>query len=299
MLYQQIAKNKRKTIFVLAGFLILVALIGAAIGYLFAGTAVGGIIIAGVLAVIYMSVMVSQSTDVVMNMNNAQEVHSAQEAPELWHVVEDMAMVAQVPMPRVFIINDPSPNAFATGNDPQHSAVAATTGLLQIMNREELEGVMGHEMSHVRNYDIRLQTIALALSVAITALVNFAGNFWWFGGGRRSDDDDDSAIGIFAIIGSILLIILAPLAASIAQMALSRNREYLADAGAVELTRNPHGLISALQKLQNAQPMKNVVPSSSSLYISDPELNRRHKRFAHLFDTHPPLDERIARLEEM
>lgn len=295
MLYQQIAKNKRKTVFVLAGFLILVALIGAAIGYLFAGTAVGGIIIAGVLAVIYMSVMVSQSTDVVMNMNNAQEVHSAQEAPELWHVVEDMAMVAQVPMPRVFIIDDPSPNAFATGNDPQHSAVAATTGLLQIMNREELEGVMGHEMSHVRNYDIRLQTIALALSAAITALVNF----WWFGGGRSSDDDDDSAIGIFAIIGSILLIILAPLAASIAQMALSRNREYLADAGAVELTRNPHGLISALQKLQNAQPMKKVAPSSSSLYISDPELNRRHKRFAHLFDTHPPLDERIARLEEM
>lgn len=299
MLYQQIAKNKRKTVFVLAGFLILVALIGAAIGYLFAGTAVGGIIIAGVLAVIYMSVMVSQSTDVVMNMNNAQEVHSAQEAPELWHVVEDMAMVAQVPMPRVFIIDDPSPNAFATGNDPQHSAVAATTGLLQIMNREELEGVMGHEMSHVRNYDIRLQTIVLALSAAITALVNFAGNFWWFGGGRSSDDDDDSAIGIFAIIGSILLIILAPLAASIAQMALSRNREYLADAGAVELTRNPHGLISALQKLQNAQPMKKVAPSSSSLYISDPELNRRHKRFAHLFDTHPPLDERIARLEEM
>lgn len=299
MLYQQIAKNKRKTVFVLAGFLILVALIGAAIGYLFAGTAVGGIIIAGVLAVIYMSVIVSQSTDVVMNMNNAREIHSAQEAPELWHVVEDMAMVAQVPMLRVFIIDDPSPNAFATGNDPQHSAVAATTGLLQIMNREELEGVMGHEMSHVRNYDIRLQTIALALSAAITALVNFAGNFWWFGGGRSSDDDDDSAIGIFAIIGSILLIILSPLAASIAQMALSRNREYLADAGAVELTRNPHGLISALQKLQNAQPMKKVAPSSSSLYISDPELNRRHKRFAHLFDTHPPLDERIARLEEM
>ena len=299
MLYQQIAKNKRKTVFVLAGFLILVALIGAAIGYLFAGTAVGGIIIAGVLAVIYMSVIVSQSTDVVMNMNNAREIHSAQEAPELWHVVEDMAMVAQVPMLRVFIIDDPSPNAFATGNDPQHSAVAATTGLLQIMNREELEGVMGHELSHVRNYDIRLQTIALALSAAITALVNFAGNFWWFGGGRSSDDDDDSAIGIFAIIGSILLIILSPLAASIAQMALSRNREYLADAGAVELTRNPHGLISALQKLQNAQPMKKVAPSSSSLYISDPELNRRHKRFAHLFDTHPPLDERIARLEEM
>ncbi|MBB1062216.1 zinc metalloprotease HtpX [Limosilactobacillus fastidiosus] len=298
MLYQQIARNKRKTILVLTGFFILVALIGAAIGYLFAGTTVGGIIIAGVLVAIYMSVMISQSTEVVMSMNNAHEIHSAHEAPELWHVVEDMAMVAQVPMPRVFIINDPSPNAFATGNDPQHSAVAATTGLLQIMNREELEGVIGHEISHVRNYDIRLQTIALALASAITALVNFAGNFWWFGG-RRSNDDDNGTVGILTIMGSIFLIILAPLAASIAQMALSRNREYLADAGSVELTRNPQGLISALEKLQNAQPMKDVAPSSSSLYISDPELNRHHKRIAHLFDTHPPLEDRIKRLEEM
>lgn len=297
MLYQQIAQNKRKTILVMMGFFILVALIGAAVGYLFADTAVGGIIIAAVIAAIYMSVMISQSTEVVMNMNNARELHSASEAPALWHVVEDMAMVAQVPMPRVFIINDDSPNAFATGNDPEHAAVAATTGLLKIMDREELEGVMGHELSHVKNYDIRLQTIALALSSAIAALVNFAGNFWWFGG-RRNNNNNDSA-GIFAIIGSILLIILAPLAATIAQMALSRNREYLADAGAVDLTRNPQGLINALTKLKNAEPMAHVAPSSSALYISDPELNRQHRRFAHLFDTHPPLDERIARLEKM
>ncbi len=298
MLYQQIARNKRKTVLVMFGFFLLVALIGAAIGYLFARSAVSGIIIAGVIAIIYMSVMIGQSTDVVMNMNNAREIHSASEAPELWHVVEDMAMVAQVPMPRVFIINDPSPNAFATGNDPQHAAVAATTGLLQIMDREELEGVMGHEMSHVRNYDIRLQTIALALSAAISVLVNFAGNFWWLGG-RGSDRDDDDAGGVFAIFGSILLIILAPLAATIAQMALSRNREYLADAGSVELTRNPHGLISALEKLKEAQPMKAADPNSSALYISDPERNDKHRRFAHLFDTHPPLDDRIKRLEEM
>ena len=297
MLYQQIARNKRKTILVMAGFFILVAAIGAAIGYLFAGTTVGGIIIAAIVAVIYMSVMIGQSTEVVMNMNNAHEIHSASEAPELWHVVEDMAMVAQVPMPRVFIIDDPSPNAFATGNNPEHAAVAATSGLLQMMNREELEGVMGHEMSHVKNYDIRLQTIALALAAAITALVNFAGNFWWFGG--RSSNDDDSPSGIFAIVGSILLIILAPLAASIAQMALSRNREYLADAGSVELTRNPHGLISALTKLKSADPMAKVTPSSSALYISDPELNAKHHPFARLFDTHPPLDQRIARLEKM
>lgn len=296
MLYQQIAKNKRKTVLVLTVFFLLVALIGAALGYLFAGSPVSGIIIAGIITVIYISVMVSQSTEVVMNMNNAREIHSAQEAPELWHVVEDMAMVAQVPMPRVFIIDDPSPNAFATGNDPEHSAVAATTGLLQIMNREELEGVMGHEMSHVRNYDIRLQTIALALSAAISSLVNF---FYWFGGGFRSNRDDDDAPGIIMIFGSILLVILAPLAASIAQMALSRNREYLADAGSVELTRNPLGLINALRKLENAEPMEKVPPSSSSLYISDPELNSRHRRLAHLFDTHPPLEDRIKRLEEM
>ncbi|MGM9891553.1 zinc metalloprotease HtpX [Limosilactobacillus sp.] len=298
MLYQQIARNKRKTVVVMAGFLLLVTLIGAAIGYLFAGSAVGGVVIAGVIALVYMSVIIGQSTDVVMNMNNAHEVHSAQEAPELWHVVEDMAMVAQVPMPRVYIIDDPSPNAFATGNNPEHAAVAATTGLLQIMNREELEAVMGHEMSHVRNYDIRLQTIALALASAISVLVNFAGNFWWFGGSRGSDDDDDGW-GILAIVGSILLIILAPLAATIAQMALSRNREYLADAGSVELTRNPHGMISALEKLKTAQPMKHVAPSSSGLYISDPEENGHHHWYEDLFATHPPLDARIKRLEEM
>lgn len=297
MLYQQIAQNKRRTIYVMAGFTLLVALIGAALGYLFAGTATGGVIIALIITLIYISVMVGQSTDVVMNMNHATEIHSADENPELWHVVEDMAMVAQVPMPRVFIIDDPSPNAFATGNDPQHAAVAATKGLLAMMNREELEGVMAHEMSHVKNYDIRLQTIALALAAAISLLVNFASNFWWFGGGDRDRERDGG--GVIAILGSVLLIILAPLAASIAQMALSRNREYLADASAVELTRNPQGMISALRKLEDVQPMKAADPNSSALYISDPFKNQKHRSFSHLFDTHPPLEDRIVRLEKM
>ncbi len=293
MLYQQIAMNKRRTIYVMIGFTLLVALIGAAVGRLFAGTAAGGVIIALVIALIYVSVMVGQSTDVVMNMNNARELTSADQYPELWHVVEDMAIVAQVPMPRVFVIDDPSPNAFATGNDPQHAAVAATTGLLAIMDREQLEGVMGHEMTHVRNYDIRLQTIALALSAAISLLVNFAGNFWWLGGSR--DDDRRDGGGALAILGSILLIILAPLAATIAQMALSRNREYLADAGAVELTRNPQGMIRALEALKGAPAMKHADPSSAALYINEPE----GSRWSHFFDTHPPLDDRIARLKKM
>ena len=297
MLYQQIARNKRKTVLVVAVFFLLLALVGAAIGYVFAGTATGGVIVAAILALIYLSVVGGQSTDMVMRMNNAQELRNASQAPEFYHVVEDMALAANVPMPRVFIIDDPSPNAFATGSDPQHAAVAATTGLLSQMNREELEGVMGHEMSHVRNYDIRLQTVALALAGAITFLANFATHAWWFGGSRDNDDDGG---GVLVAVGAILLIFLAPLAATLVQLALSRNREYLADAGSVELTRNPQGLIAALTKLKEAQPMKQSSAESASLYISSPHLNAAHGRgLSALFDTHPPLDARIARLEKM
>ena len=297
MLYQQIARNKRKTVLVIAVFFLLLALVGAAIGYVFAGTATGGVIVAAILALIYLSVVGGQSADMVMRMNNAQELRDASQAPEFYHVVEDMALAANVPMPRVFIIDDPSPNAFATGSDPQHSAVAATTGLLSQMNREELEGVMGHEMSHVRNYDIRLQTVAMALAGAITFLANFATHAWWFGGSRDNDDDGG---GVLVAVGAILLIFLAPLAATLVQLALSRNREYLADAGSVELTRNPQGLIAALTKLKEAQPMKQSSAECASLYISSPHLNAAHGRgLSALFDTHPPLDARIARLEKM
>lgn len=298
MLYQQIKMNKRRTVYVVMAFCLLVALVGAMVGDWLMGSTSMGIILALIIALIYVSVMVGQSTDVVMNMNHAREIHSADESPELWHIVEDMAMVAKVPMPRVFIIEDPSPNAFATGNDPQHAAVAATTGLMQIMNREELEGVMGHEMTHVRNYDIRLQTIALALSATVSLLVNLVGNFG--GMAPRRDDDKDQGAGILGVLVSLILIILAPLAAAIIQMALSRNREYLADAGSVELTRNPQGMISALEKLKHAEPMQQADPSSSSLYISDPEGNAKKRQWLdHLFDTHPPLDDRIQRLKEM
>lgn len=297
MLYQQIARNKRKTVLVVAVFFLLLALVGAAIGYVFAKTAVGGVIVAAVLALIYLSVMGGQSADMVMRMNNAHELKDASQAPELYHVVEEMALAANVPMPRVFIIDDPSPNAFATGRDPQHAAVAATTGLLQRMNREELEGVMGHEMSHVRNYDIRLQTVAMSLAAAITFLANFASHAWWFGG---SSDNDDDGGGVLVAVGAVLLIVLAPLAATLVQLALSRNREYLADAGSVELTRNPRGLINALEKLKQAQPMKQSSAECASLYISSPHLNAKHGRgMSALFDTHPSLDSRIARLEKM
>ncbi|WP_137597978.1 zinc metalloprotease HtpX [Paucilactobacillus kaifaensis] len=299
MLYQQIAQNKRRTVYVMIGFLLLVLAIGAAVGYIFFDSYVAGVVMALVIGVIYMVMMIAQSTSVIMNMNHGREIKNENEAPELWHVVEDMAMVAQVPMPRVFIIDDPSPNAFATGNNPEHAAVAATSGIMAQLNREELEAVIGHEMSHVRNYDIRLSTIALALSAVIAMLVNIGmHSFWWGGGRRRSNDSEGGGyLQIILMIFSILIVILGPLAASIAQMALSRNREYLADAGSVELTRNPQGLITALQKISNAKPMKQADPSSSALYISDPMKKKRS--VTHLFDTHPPIEERIARLEKM
>ncbi|WP_341780127.1 zinc metalloprotease HtpX [Levilactobacillus sp. HBUAS70063] len=297
MLYDQIAMNKRRTGYVMFGFGLLVLLIGAALGYLFWNNWQSGAVIALVVALVYMLIMISQSTNVVMSMNHAREITDVSQAPQLWHLIEDMALVGKVPMPRVFIIEDPSPNAFATGNSPEKSAVAVTTGILQRLNREELEGVIGHEISHVRNYDIRLQTIALALSAAIGMLVNFASNWLWWGGGRRRDDDRDSAGNAIALVISIVLIILAPLAASIAQMALSRNREYLADASSVELTRNPQGLISALRKIDDSEPMEAADPNSSALYIGDPFKNKH--RLGDLFATHPPIADRIARLEKM
>lgn len=196
MLYQQIASNKRKTVLVVLGFLLLVGMIGAAIGYTFAGSATMGVVFAIVLGFVYMFVMLGQSTDVVMNMNNAHEITDPSQAPELWHIVEDMALVGKVPMPRVFIIDDPSPNAFATGSDPNHAAVAATTGLLARLNREEIEGVMAHEVSHIRNYDIKLQTTALALAAVVSILANLA-HIHFFG------VELDAAMIVKAVMGSL------------------------------------------------------------------------------------------------
>lgn len=293
MLYQQIAQNKRKTIYVLIGFYALVGLMGAALGYFCYGQATIGIAIAIGIGLFYMIMTLTQSTSIVMSMNNAHPV-TEEQAPVLYHVVQDMAMVGKVPMPKVYIINDPSPNAFATGPDPQHAAVAATTGLLERLNREELEGVIGHEISHIRNYDIRLQSTALALSSAISYLANLGVNsFFW---GRVNCDDDDNQSDIITMIFSILTLILGPLAATLAQMALSRNREYLADAGSVELTRNPQGLINALQAISDSEPMRNANTSSASLYIADPF---KKNSWTHLFDTHPPIEKRIERLEHM
>lgn len=299
MLFDQIASNKRKTWFLLFAFFGLLALIGSAVGYLWLNSPLGGIAIALIIGTIYAVSMLFQSTEIVMSMNGARQVTQA-EAPELYHIVEDMAMVARVPMPRVYIVDDPSPNAFATGSKPENAAVAATTGLLQLMNREELEAVIGHEISHIRNYDIRISTIAVALASAITILSSFGGRMMGFGlGGRRrnSKNNEEGNLAILLMVFSVIALLLAPLAATLVQLAISRQREFLADASSVELTRNPEGMINALLKLDNSQPMKRQVDdASAALYISNPKKSGGMQK---LFYTHPPISERVERLRQM
>ena len=299
MLYKQIASNKRKTWVLLIVFFLLLAIVGYAVGYLFINSGFGGVTIAMILGFIYALTMIFQSTEIVMSMNGAREVDRNEE-PVLYHVVEDMAMVAQIPMPRVYVIDDAGLNAFATGSNPQNAAVAATSGLLEIMNREELEAVIGHEVSHIRNLDIRISTIAVALASAITLLSSMAGRMMWWGGAsrsRRSNDRDGGGLEIILLVLSLLAIVLAPLAATLVQLAISRQREFLADASSVELTRNPQGMINALLKLENSQPMTHHVDdASSALYINDPQKPGFLKK---LFYTHPPISERIERLKNM
>ena len=299
MLYKQIASNKRKTWILLIVFFLLLALVGYAVGFLFMNSGIWGVTVAMIIGFIYALTMIFQSTEIVMSMNGAREVDRNEE-PVLYHVVEDMAMVAQIPMPRVYVIDDPGLNAFATGSNPQNAAVAATSGLLEIMNREELEAVIGHEVSHIRNLDIRISTIAVALASAITLLSSMAGRMMWWGGAsrsRRSNDRDGGGLEIILLVLSLLAIVLAPLAATLVQLAISRQREFLADASSVELTRNPQGMINALLKLENSQPMTHHVDdASSALYINDPQKPGFVKK---LFYTHPPISERIERLKQM
>ncbi|GEO78221.1 heat shock protein HtpX [Companilactobacillus mindensis DSM 14500] len=299
MIYEQIDRNKRKTYLIFFVFFLLLAALGSFIGEYFFANIYSGIVIALIIAIVYTLITYFQSTSIVMQMNGAKKLNSAKDAPDLWHIVEDLSMVADIPLPEIYIINDPSPNAFATGRDPQHAAVAVTSGLYEMMNREELEGVLAHEISHVKNYDIRVSTISVALSSAVILICSIIGNAyrWWI---PMNDDDRDNnnsgAIRIVLWLVGLIFAIIGPLIASLVQMAISRNREYLADVSGAELTRNPQGLINALEKLkESTKPMQRVDDASAALYIDDPN---KKKHFSGLFDTHPPLDDRIAALKK-
>lgn len=298
MLFQQIEKNKRKTFFLIIIFSLLVLTIGWAFGYLINGDTISGIVIATIVLAIYLPITYMTATSQVLTMAGAKEIRK-EDNPLLFNIVEDLSMVARIPMPKIYIINDPSPNAFATGIKPEKGVVAFTTGLLERLNREELEGVAAHEIAHIRNYDIRLMTICIALVGVIAILADFGSRMLLYGGGNSGSKRSSNSKGNPLMIVAIILLILAPIAARFVSLAVSRNREYLADASAVEFTRNSVGLKNALLKIsQQDTKVKNANATTASMYISNPFAKDRKKRFS-LFSTHPPIESRIERLERM
>ena len=297
-MYHQIARNKRKSVIVIAAFFIIWAAIGYVIGFIVSGVSGGisGIIIAAIAALLVVIWSLTLGQQTVLAVSGAQPV-TQQQAPVLYDIVSTLAIGDGLPMPKVYIINDPSPNAFATGTSPSKAAITATTGLLAIMNREELEGVIGHEMSHIKNYDVRLVLI-VATSVALIGLLAsllWRSLFFTRGGNNR----DSGGLIIVLIAAAALLSVVAVVVGPLMQFALSRSRESLADASSVELTRNPAGLLHALQKLQqNDKPFVKMTHATAAMCIDDPL--QHHGGFTHhLFDTHPPIEERIATLQAM
>jgi heat shock protein HtpX len=251
-----------------------------------------GVVIAFIFAMVMNLGSYWFSDKLVLSMYHAQPV-SENEAPELYAMVKTLAMKASLPMPRVYIIPGETPNAFATGRDEHHAVVAVTEGILRILNREELEGVLAHELTHIKNRDILIGSIAATLAGAIVMLANMAQWAAIFGGGRSDDDE-----GGGGIVGLILMAVLAPLAATIIQMAISRSREYMADDGGARISGKPYGLAGALEKLSRASqaiPME-ANPSTAHMFIVNPLTGRS---LMNLFSTHPPIEERIARLRSM
>lgn len=288
-MYSAIRANKRNTVIIMMVFLLLIGGLGALAGYLYDDHFITGIVL--FIAIIYALIEYFAASRMAISMAGGREIKK-QDNPTLWNVVENLAIANGQPMPRVFIIDDPSPNAFATGRNPQHSYVAATTGLLQLMDKRELTGVMAHEMSHVKNYDIRVSMIVFGLVSAVAFISDFFMRMAWFGG-DSDDDDNGSAMLIFGLVAAIL----APIVAGLVQLAVSRQREYLADSSAALLTRDPEGLAMALRKLQaNSRPMRRQNTAMAHLYINNP---LRSGFFSRIFSTHPPIEDRIARLQKI
>lgn len=287
-MYGAIAANKRNTVLIMAVFVGIIAAIGYVASLYFGNTSITLWVIAG--AAVYALIQYFAASKLAVAMTGAKEIEK-KDNPRFYRIVENLAITTGMPMPKVYIIDDPAPNAFATGRNPKHAIVAATTGIMEIMDDSELEAVMAHEMGHVQNYDIRVSMIAFGLVSAIGFLSDLVLHMFFFGGDR----DNREVPPYFYIIG-IVLVILAPIMAAIIQMAVSRQREYLADATGAMTTRHPEALASALEKLRDyGRPMKNQSTSTAHLFFSNP---LKKGFFSGLFSTHPPLEERIARLRK-
>ncbi len=286
-MYNAIAANKRNTVIIMAVFVGIIAAIGYAVSLIYGNSSIALWVIGG--AAVYAIIQYFAASKLAVAVTGAKEIEK-RDNPRLYRVVENLAITTGMPTPKVYIIDDPAPNAFATGRDPKHALVAATTGILEIMDDRELEAVMAHEMGHVQNYDIRVSMIAFGLVSAIGILSDIALRMFFFGG-----SDNRSTNPIMLVVG-IILIILAPIMAAIIQMAVSRQREYLADATGVITTRDSEGLARALEKLQQyGRPMKQQNSSTAHLFFSNP---LKAGSIAKLFSTHPPLEDRIARLRQ-
>ena len=269
------------------GFVLLIGLIAAAFAIYFKDPWIAVWTI--VVSIVYAAIQYFAAGSLAVMMTGAEPI-TKKDNPRLYNIVENLSITTGLPMPKVYIINDKAPNAFATGRDPQHAVVAATTGLLDIMDDKELTAVMAHEMSHVKNYDIRVSMIVFGLVCMVGLISDIAFRMVFYGDRRRNNEG--SPVGYVLII---VAAVLSPVLAAVAQMAVSRQREYLADASAVNITRYPEGMIAALKKLQaHSQPMKSQNTAAAPMYINDP---LRKGFFNNLFSTHPPIEKRIERLE--
>jgi heat shock protein HtpX len=285
-MYSAISANKRNTVIIMAVFIGLIGAIGWVVSYLYGNDISIAYWVIGVAAA-YALIQYFVASKIALAMNGATEIEK-KDNPRLYRIVENLTIATGMPMPKVYIIEDPAPNAFATGRDPAHAVVAATTGILDVMNDRELEAVMAHEISHVRNYDIRVSMIAFGLVSAIGILSDIALRMFFF-----SDRREGNSNPVVMVIG-IVLIILAPIIAAMVQLAVSRQREYLADASGVMATRDSEGLASALEKLQQyGRPMQRQNTASAHLFFNNP---LKAGFINKLFSTHPPLEDRIARL---
>lgn len=288
-IYEQIASNKRQSILIVTLFIAFICAATYFIGYALNDTSFLPIAVLFSIGTSLGSYFYGDK--IVLSMNGARPANR-KEFFDFYTVTENLSMAANIPVPKIYVVESSAMNAFATGRDPNHAVICATTGLLSRMNRTELEGVVAHELSHVKNYDIRLMTIVSILIGTLSILINMSYNARFFG----NKDDDNRSSGIFAIIG-IVMIIFAPIIAQLIQLAISRRREYFADASAVMITRQPSGLISALQKLESDTTIfDQASTATASLYISNPFKNNK---VASLFSTHPPIQDRIKALQGM
>lgn len=295
-IYSAVESNKRKTYVIICLFILFVSTVGYIYGKASGDQAISFAVIAFIFAIFSSVGSYFFSDKLVLATTGAQKIKKS-DNPELYNTIENLTIASGIPMPNVYIINDPSPNAFATGRDPDHAVVAVTTGILAKLNKSELEGVIAHELSHVKNYDIRVMAIVAILVGFVAILADMFMRSLWF---RNSDDNNNKGNGIFLLLG-IVFAILTPIVATLIQLAVSRKREFLADASGALLTRYPEGLASALEKISSdTHPTKSATTATAHLFIVNPFKEKTAGAwFASLFNTHPPVQERIKILRGM